>query len=884
VRWEHWFYTLPLRARSLFQRAKVEQELEEELRFHLEEHIAQEIAAGKTPEEARFAALRALGGMELRKEECRDMRHMNLLDNFVRDLRFGIRMLRKNPSFTFIAILTLTLGIGANIAIFSVVNTVLLRPLPYFQPDRLVRLYESNSSIAGNLDSVAAPNFTDWRLLAGSFSGMGAMRWEAFSLTGASNPEFVYGQRITPEMLTILGARPAFGRDFSNDDAVQGRDHVALLSHELWIRRFGGDRSILGGQIKLNSESYTVIGVMPSGFRTPSQFGSSEPLELLVPLSLTNAELQNRGNHNLQVFARLQSAITPAQAQIEMSGVAKKLAGTYSNNQGRDVRVIPLVDDVTGSYRASLLVIFAAAVLILLISCANLANALLARGVGQQHEIAVRLALGASRMAIIQQMLIQNLLLAALGCACGTLTAFWALKGLQALAPSKLPRIAEAGIDGMTLAFAVGVSLLTGLAFGLLPAFQASGSRPYDAIKGRGANAAGSRVLRWRDGLVIAQVALSIVLLFGAGLMLKSFARLRGVDIGYQPNRTLALKVMLPRNKYPEQEKRLQFFAALAERVSKLPGVEAVGYTNQLPLRGGWGGSFKVEHPEIAMGPNDDSDFQIVNPDYFRTLGVRLIRGRLFLDADRSNAEPVVIINRAFARRYWPTTNPIGQRISKGNLPPFNVVGVVDDVHLEGPAKQANIEVYFAAAQAQSLPVGPTDFAVRTAGDPRSLTQAIQREVWGLDQEQPITAIRTMEEALSQSTSATRFNMFLLGFFAGLALLLAAVGIYGVVSYSVAQRSPEIGIRIAIGARPADILGLVLGRVVGLIAIGAVLGITASLGLSRYAASMLFGVTQRDPATIVIAISFLALAGLAAALLPARRAIRIAPISVLRVD
>jgi predicted permease len=884
VRLEHWLYTIPLRVRSIFRRTKVEQELEEELRFHLEQRIAQEMAAGKTPEEARYAALRAMDGIEQRKEECRDMRHVNLIDNLVRDLRLGLRMLRKSPTFTAMAVLTLTLGIGANTAIFSVVNTVLLRPLPYPYPDQLVRLYETNTSITDSHDSVSAPNFVDWRALARAFSGMGALRWEAFTLIGSESPEFVYGQRVTPNMLNILGVRPAFGRDFSSDDAILGQDHVALLSHELWTRRFDGDQSIIGRQIKLNSESYTVIGVLPPGFRTPSQFGSSEPLEVLLPLTFTNTDMQNRGNHNAQVFARLQPEVTPAQAQVEMDEIAERLARTYSNNQGRGVRVIPLLDDVVGNYRLSLLIIFAAAGLILLISCANLANALLARGVGQQHEMAVRLALGASRIAIIRQVLVQNLILAALGCTCGVLTAFWALKGLHALAPSTMPRIDEVAVDVGTLAFAVGASILTGLSFGLLTAFQLSGSRPYDAMKGRGATAARSTVLRWRDALVVAQVTLSVVLLVGAGLLFKSFVNLRGIDIGFQPSSTLAMKIMLPRTKYPEQAKRLQFFATLGDRVSGLPGVEAVGYTNQLPMRGGWGGSFKVEHPEVPMGPNDDSDFQIVSSGYFKTLRIRLLRGRLFSDVDRSGSEPVVIVNNAFARRYWPNSDPIAQRLTKGNLPPFTIVGIVDDVHLNGPGKPANIEIYFPAAQAQSLPVSPSDFTVRTAGDPLSLINAIRREVWTIDKEQPVTAIRTMDEVLAQSTSATRFNALLLALFAGLALLLAAVGIYGIVSYSIAQRSPEIGIRMAVGARPADILSLVLRQIASRIAVGVFLGVTASLALSRYATSMLFGVAPRDPATFAAAISVLVVAGLVAVLIPARRAMRIDPLIVLRID
>jgi putative ABC transport system permease protein len=884
VRLEHWWYTIPLRVRSIFRRSDIEQELDDELRLHLEQQIAQEIAAGKTPEDARCAALRAMGGIEQRKEECRDMRRVNLVEDLFRDLRFGLRSLRKSPAFTAIAVLTLTLGIGANTAIFSVVNTVLLRPLPYTHPNQLVRLYETNTSITDNRDSVSAPNFVDWQAQARTFSAMGALVWEAVTLTGGARPESLYAQRVTTGMLSMLGTPPAVGRDFSREDAVAGRDHVVLLSHEFWIKHFAGEQEAVGQHIKLNFEPYTVIGVLPPGFRTPSQFGSAEPLGLLLPLTFSNADLQNRGSHNLQVFARLGPGVTPALAQTEMSEVAKSLAKTYSNQQGRSARVVPLMDEIVGTYRTSLLMILCASGLILLISCANLANALLARGVGRQHEIAVRFALGASRISIVRQVLVQNLILAATGCVTGVVTAFWIVKSLHALAPAQLPRIDEVAVDLQSLAFAVGASIFTGLAFGLLPAFHLSGYHPYDAMKGRGAGGARSTVLRWRNTLVVAQVMLSVVLLVGAGLLLKSFARLRGIDIGFQPSRTLAMRIMLPRTKYTDQAKRLQFFAALAARIENLPGVRAVGYTNQLPMRGGWGGSFRIESPEVAMGPNDDSDFQLVNAGYFTALRINLLRGRLFNDYDTSGSAPVVIVNRAFAHRYWPNSDPIGQRLFKGNPAPFRIVGVVDDVHLGGPAQPANIEIYFAATQAESLPVAPSDLAVRTAADPLALLNAIQREVWTLDKDQPVTAVRTLDEVLAQSTSAARFNMLLLALFAALALLLAAVGIYGVVSYSIAQRAPEIGIRIAVGASPADILGLVLREITSLVAVGGILGVGVSLALSRYVASMLFGVAPHDRTAFTVAIFGLILVGLVAAFIPARRALRIDPITVLRVE
>jgi predicted permease len=802
-----------------------------------------------------------------------------------RDLRYALRALRRSPGFTIVAVLTLALGIGANTAIFSVVNAVLLRPLPYPVPGRLVRIYETSVAVRGHRDAVSAPNFVDWQAQARAFTAMGVLRAEPFTLTGAANPEVVYGQRVSANILTILGAQPAFGRSFSSEDAVPGRDHVVLLGHDLWTHRFDSDRGILGRDIVLNFEKYTVVGVLPAGFRTPPEIGSSGTTTLLVPTAFAASDLQNRGSHNYQTFARLRSGISPAGAQSEMDAIAAKLARTYGSNQGRGALVVPLTEEVVGNFRSSLLIIFAAAGLILLISCANLANVLLARGTGQRREIAVRLAIGASRPRVIRELLVQNLVLAGLGCAFGVLAASWGLKALHSLAPGNLPRMNEVSLDDTTLAFAIVVSVITGLAFGILPAFQLSGSTGL-SLFGRGAGAAGPSVLRWRNVLVVGQVALSIVLLVGAGLLLKSFARLRGIDVGFQPNRTLAMKIMLPKTKYPDQQKRLQFFATLAERVRGLPGVAAVGYSNQLPMRGGWGGSFSTEHSEVPADADADTDFQIVSPRYFDALGIKILRGRAFNESDRAGSQPVAIVNKSLARTYWPNSDPIGQRIRKGGpdspFPWLTIVGIADDVRLSRPGIPANIELYFPSGQAQGLPVSPSDLAVRAAADPPALAAVIQREVWSLDKEQPVTSVRTMDEVLAESTSQSRFNTLLIALFAGLALLLSAVGIYGVVSYSVAQRASEIGIRMAVGARPADILRLVFRQIASLMTLGAAIGIAAAFALTRYVTSILFEIEPHDPATFALAIGVLIVAGLAAAVIPARRAMGVDPIDVLR--
>ncbi len=724
MRLEHWWYSIPLRLRSLFGRRRVEDELNEEFQFHVDSRIAQEIAAGKSPEEARRIAMAAMDGLSQRQEECRDARRVNLFDHLSRDIRFGLRSLRKTPAFTVTALLTLTLGIGVNAAIFSVINAVLLRPLPYPQPDRLVRLYESNTSLTDNRDSVSAPNFQDWRAQARSFSSMSALRGEAVTLSVAETPEFLYAQRISPTFLDTLEIRPGLGRAFASSDYTPGNDRVAIISYEFWTRLFASDRAAIGRTIRLNFEPYTVIGVMPPHFRTPLAIATGDSLDILLPLVFSQGELQNRGSHNLQVFGRMRPGVTPAQAQAEMTGIAEGLARIYSNNQGRAIRLFPLTDEIVGSYRGSLFLVFGASGVILLLACANLASALLARGVGQQHEIAVRVALGANRMSIVRQVLVQNLILSAAGCLCGVFAAYWAVRGLQLLAPAKLPRVSEVAVDGGTLIFAVAASLITGILFGLMPALQLSRSRPYDVMKGRGADAR-SGVLRSRNAVMVVQVTLSLVLLVGAGLLLKSFGRLRGTDPGFQTTRTLAMKLVLPRTRYPQPEQRLQFFENLASHVRELPGIEAAGYTNALPMRGGWGGSFQVENPEVPMGPDDDSDFQIVSPGYFEALRIRLLSGRLLQGSDTARSQPVVLINRAFAHRYWPTRNPIGQHIVKAHPEPYTIVGVVDDVRLAGPAKPANVEVYFAAAQSATLPAAPGDLAVRSAADPLASLKSI---------------------------------------------------------------------------------------------------------------------------------------------------------------
>jgi putative ABC transport system permease protein len=813
------------------------------------------------------------------------------------NVRYAIRLLIKSPGFALVAILTLALGIGVNSAIFSIVDAVMLRPLPYPEPERLVSLSEkagkqgpdnvstSGQPLGGGADSrmvVAPANLVDYQKQKHTFLGLAGFESSGMNLTGSGLPETLSGEAVTQNFFSVLGIAPAQGRAFLPSEDRPGADHVVILSDKFWRSHFGADPQILGRAITLNNEKYTVVGIMPPDFQTPRQIAMSSVVSYLVPAAYPEKLLANHADHRVLVVGRLRPGATLASAQAELSSISEGLAAQYpQSNKGLAADIVPLATEINFKARASLAILLGAVGLILLISCANLANLLLVRAIGRQREITIRFALGASRSRIIGDLLVQSAVLAIAGCGVGLLFGAWTQHFLVSLAPPNLPRLDTAALNPRVMLFTLALSLVTGIVFGLMPAWQASKARPAEAMRATDRNLAGSSVMRWRNLLMTAEIAVSMILLVGAGLLLKSFVTLNGVSLGITTERVLAMTIGLPDTRYGTPEKRNAFFEELTERVSHLPGVESAGYANRMPMRGGWSSNARIENHT-----NDgDADYQAVNPSYFATLGVKLQRGRLLTPADRNGSLPVAVVSEEFVRHYLPAEDPIGRRFRRGEGDPWiNIVGVVSDIRRSGKDSILRPEVFFPAAQTASYNVRLSDFAFRASGNPKTLMTAVQQQVWAIDKDQPVTQVKTLEEVISQSVSERRFQTLLLGMFAALALILAMIGIYGVISYSVSQRIPEIGLRMALGASRGGILSMVIGRAMLLVAIGIVAGGAGAYSLSQYLKSVLFEVKPGDPITYATIAMLLSIVALAASFLPARRAMRVDPMIALRYE
>ena len=880
---------LSARLRALRGREAVIGDIDEELRLHLEMEAEANVGRGMTPEEARRAALRTFGNLDSVRERAYEVRGGGPLETLAQDVRYAARMLARQPGFTAVAALTLALGIGANTAIFSVVEAVLLRPLPYRHAGRTVLLWESQRLRDLPRNVVNPANFLDWREQAKSFDQMAAFADLRYNLTGAGDPEEVPAQIVTPNLFPLLGARAELGRTFTPEDAKSGHDDVAILSHGLWRRRFGGAPGIIGRTLSLNGHAVTVIGVMPPGFQWFIQEKSltGKPAQLWVPLGFTEENRVRRGRY-LQAVARLAPGVSLARARAEMDAIAGRLESQYPKfNHGWGVRVVPLRDQLAGEIRPALLVLLAAVGFVLLIACVNVANLLLARAAGRHKEIAIRSSIGAGRRRIIRQLLTESLLLALLGGALGLLLSRACLRALVALSPPNLAGVGQAGLDLPVLAFTLAVTVLTGVVFGLVPALEASRVNLSGALNESSRGNAGSRRgRRLRDALVVAEVGLALVLLVGAGLMIRSFLRLQAVDPGFDAKGLLTMRVHLPAAKYPEDVKVNAFFREAAARLRTLPGVVSASTVSALPFADlGAATSFNIEGTSFRNeADKPTTDVRVVDEEYFHTLGIPLIAGRTFTAQEAVEDRKVAVINETLARKYFPGANPVGKRILVNMTaePTYTeIIGVVGDARYASLDGELHPMVYWTPPH---LAYSAMTFVLRTAGDPGDLARAARREIQAIDKDQPVSDVRTMESWLSESLARTRFGTLLLGAFAGLALTLAAAGLYGVMSYAVAQRQNEIGVRMALGARAGDVLRLVIRQGLALVLAGVALGLLGALALTRLLASLLYEVSATDPLTFAALALLLTAVSTIACYIPARRAARVDPLIAMRYD
>lgn len=882
-----WWKVFRDRLRALRDSETVHREIDEELRFHLDMRAEENVRRGMSPEEARREAERHFGRLMRIKELSYEVRGGGWLETLWQDIRFGARKLRKNPGFTVVAVLTLALGIGANTAIFSAVNSVLLRPLPYQNPDELVMVWETAPKLGFPRNNVAPANFIDWRDQNRVFAQIAAYGGNSVSLTGRGEPERIEGMRVSAGLFPLLGVTPLLGRVFTEEEDRPGARNVVVLSHGLWQRRFGGDPGAVGQSLTLNDTPHTVVGVMPAHFRFPGR-----EQELWVPMAFEPEEAAGRGDHYLTVVARLKPGVPLRQAQAEMDAIATRLQEQYpQTNTGQGVALVPLHEEFAGNVRKPLLLLLGVVGFVLLIACANVTNLLLARAAARQKELTIRSALGASRLRLMRQLLTESLLLSALGGVAGTLLGVWAVGLLDSLVPDSLAEAHGIAVDWRVLSFAIAVSLLTGVVFGLLPALQPSKSKLTEALKegGRGGEGGESRG-RLRGALVVAEIALSLVLLAGAGLMIRSFYRLANVDPGFHPGGTLTMRMELSGGKYGDPVKRRAFYDRLLQQAQSLPGVKSAGVITQLPLTTqGLHFSFSLEgQPPLPSGDLPQAAFRVISQDYFRAMGIPLLRGRSFTPQDTADAQAVVVINRTMAERFWPGQDALGRRFKIGSADSQNpwavIVGVVGDVRQTSLYQELTPEMYVTYLQDRRFFAIPRDLVLRMDGNPLSMAPAVRGEIWKLDKDLPLFRVQTMEQVLSLATAGQRFNMLLLSIFAALSLTLATIGVYGVMSYATAQRTHEIGIRMALGARTRDVLRLVIGRGLLLILIGVAVGLAGAFGLTRLMSGLLFGVSATDPLTFTLITLLLTAVSLLACYLPARRATRVDPLVALRYE
>lgn len=878
------------RTRSLIRnvtgKPRVEQQLTDEMSSYVELLTEKNMKEGMSKDEARRAALLKTGGVEQVKEQVREGRAGFLIESCMTDVRYAVRALLKKPGFTLTAVIALALGIGANTAIFSVINGVLLRSLDYADASRTVMVWERFVQQADHQNVVSPANFLDWQKSSRSFEKIAAV-WDArLNFTGSGEPIEVQAQLVSASFFQVLGVQPLVGRWFTKDEDRPGGALVAVLSHKLWQDRFGGNKAVVGQQVTISGRSYTIVGVMPPGFHF-----IDDQVQVWKPLALDPAnDYRKNSGRFLRCVGRLAPGVTMQQAQSELNVIARQLEQQYPTyNSGWGVSLVPIREQIVGDVRPILLVLLAAVAFVLLIACANVANLLLARAATRQREFALRAALGASRMRLTRQLLTESVLLALCGGVVGIALAYWGVELLKRFGPDNIPRLRDISIDPRVLLFTFGISLLTGIAFGLVPALQASRADVNDALKEASRGSTGSRG-KLRSVFVVAEVSLALVLLIGAGLMIRSFMRLHAVKTGFETDRVLTMRVQLPGAKYKQDQQRLTFFQQAQERIAALPGVKAIGAINFLPLTGmASSTSFNiVGQPEAAPGHAPDTEVRVIAGAYFSAIGVPLIKGRVFEERDGPGSR-VLIINETMAKKYFPNEDPIGKRLAVEWAPPEEgkpkpideIIGVVGDTRETALERDPNPAIYWPLARE---PYPFMTLIIRSAVDPMPLAVAVQKEIRAIDPEQPVADVRTLDAVVAKSIARPRFNTFLLAIFAAVALVLASVGLYGVMNYSAAQRTHEIGIRMALGASRGDIMRLVLGNGMLLTLTGVAIGLVASIALTRVMQSLLFGVTATDLVTFVGVSLVLAIVALVATFVPAQKATRVDPTVALRYE
>jgi len=875
--------------RRLFRKRVLDNQLDSELRFHVEQQTADNIAAGMNPAEARRRALAQFGGLEYIKEETRDARGTHFIDTLLQDIRFALRMLRKSPGFTAVAVLTLALGIGANTAIFSIVDAVLLRAFPYPHPEQLVLVFDVPAKQPDALSAMSYRDFRECREQNRVFSEMAGNAFHDLTLTGAGEPSIVNTAAVTPEIFSLLNAKPLAGRTLLPEDGKQGAAPVAIVSENLWRSRFGSNPNLIGQSISLDMRAFTVVGILPASFHYPDGSPHQDVWISAAQDPLFGPLLLRPGVRTLGGIGRLKPGISVAQAQAEMNTLGARLAKEFpAQDSGFTIRIQPYRQAVVGNVRSALLILLGAVGLVLLIACANIANLLLSRATSRAREIAVRIALGAGRARVIRQLLTESALLGLLGGVAGVLLAVWSVWILRPFLPAEVTQINSIHIGGSVLVFALALSLAAALAFGLAPALLAAPSNLQANIKEGGAHAGQRGGQRVRNFLAVVEISLAVVLLVAGGLLIRSFALVTKVNPGFDPKNVIEAEISLPQFQYSTPQQWTTFSNELLARLHAQPGLQNSALAAPLPMDRQGEATFAfsiVGNPPLPPGKSTTADYATVSSDYFRVMRIPLLRGRFFSEQDSPSNPKVALISETLARRYFPNQDPIGRQMKFGFPPNSDVsreiVGIVGDVRDESLGRKPGPMMYVPFAQA---PLYGGEVVVRTSLGASSVATGIRQATHAIDKDLPVTDIESFPDALGQSVSQEQFRTYLLGSFSAIALVLAAIGIFGVISYSASQRTHEIGIRMALGAQRRDVLLLILWQGAKLALFGLGLGVVVAFLLTRLMASLLYGVSTADPVTFISVAALLAIVALAACYIPARRAMRVDPMVALRYE